>query len=145
MGSRSFINNISHTLNGFNFYMINFLPRYWKQIIVLLLITPLLTELLTNNIPAPQFFRLKLFFILTTLVYGPVLLLRELAVRWKLGFTGYIILGLVYGIYNEGLMSETFFRSELPNPSFNNYGTIWGINFPWAAIIIIFHAFYAFL
>jgi len=123
----------------------NLVPKYWKQILLLLIITPFLTELLTNNIPAPQFFRPKQFFILAILGYGPVLLLREFAVRWKLNFTGYIVLGLVYGLYNEGLLAQTIFKAELPNPSFNNYGTLLGVNFSWASIILIFHAFYAFL
>ena len=125
--------------------MTKYVPRYWRQILVLLIITPILTELLTNNIPARQFFKPKLFFILSVTVYGPVLLLRELAVRWRLGFTGYVVLGLVYGIYNEGLLAQTIFQTNLPNPSFNNYGSVWGINFSWLSVIIVFHAFYAFL
>lgn len=125
--------------------MVNFNLKYWKQILLLLLITPFLTELLTNNLTVGKFFKPKLFLILVTTIYAPVLLLRELAVRWRLGFIGYIMLGLVYGIYNEGLFAKTIFQTQLPNPAFNNYGVVWEINFPWFSNISVFHAFYAFL
>jgi hypothetical protein len=123
----------------------SFFPQYWKPLITLLLITPILTELLTNNISVFHFFKPKLFFILIVLVYGPALLLRELAVRWNLSLAGYILLGLVYGIYNEGLVAKTFFQSNIANTAFDNYGMVWHINLTWAAVIIVFHAFYAFL
>jgi hypothetical protein len=123
----------------------SFVPKYFKQIFVLLIITPILTELLTNNIPVSQFFQPKLFFTLAILVYGPILLLRELAIRWNVRLTGYILLGLVYGIYNEGLFAKTFFKLKIANTAFDNYGFVWGINLPWSAVITIFHAFYAFL
>jgi hypothetical protein len=123
----------------------SFIPRYWKPIILLLFITPILTELLTNNIPFHILFRPKLFLALAILVYGPVLLLRELAIRWNLRLTGYILLGLVYGIYNEGLFAKTIFKLQIANTAFDHYGIVWDINLPWAAVIIVFHAFYAFL
>ncbi len=123
----------------------SFIPRYWKPVILLLVITPILTEVLTNNIPFQILFRSKLFLTLAILVYGPVLLLRELAIRWNLRLKGYILLGLVYGIYNEGLFAKTIFKLQIANTSFNDYGIVWNINLPWAAVIITFHAFYAFL
>lgn len=125
--------------------MHSYISRYWKPVIVLLGITPLLTELLTNNIPARQLLKPHTFLLFATLVYGPVLVLRELAVRWRLSVVGYILSGLVYGVYNEGLFAKTIFQTQLPNPTFNNYGVLYGINFTWATVIIIFHAFYAFL
>lgn len=126
-------------------FLHSLIPVYWKPILLLLILTPILTELLTNNIPVTRFFRLKLFFLLAVLVYGPVLLLRELAVRWNLSMAGYIILGLVYGTYNEGLLGKTIFKVTIANTAFDNYGIVWGINLSWAMVIIVFHAFYAFL
>jgi hypothetical protein len=123
----------------------SFIPKYWKPIIILLLITPILTELLTNNIPYYLLFQPKLFLTLAILVYGPVLLLRELAVRWNLRLPGHVLLGLVYGIYNEGLFSRTFFKLQTATSSFVDYGTVWNFNLGWAAVIIVFHAFYSFL
>jgi hypothetical protein len=125
--------------------MVSFVPKHWKPILVLLILTPLLTELLTNNIPARKLLRPQTFLFFSTLVYGPVLLLRELAARWRSGFVGYLLLGLVYGLYNEGLLGQTIFHAQLPNPSFNNYGYLWGTSFTWAANIIVFHSFYAFI
>ncbi|MES2776031.1 MAG: hypothetical protein V4722_17775 [Bacteroidota bacterium] len=122
-----------------------FIFSYWKPALLLLFITPVLTELLANNIPAKELFRPKLFLMLATLVYGPVLLLRELALRWNLRLAGYIVLGLVYGIYNEGLLGKTFFQQQIANTTFVDYGFVGGTNLPWAAVISVFHAFYAFL
>jgi hypothetical protein len=121
------------------------IPEYWKEILLLLLITPFLTELLTNNIPARHFTEPELFLTLALLVYGPVLIFREIAVRWHLNLCGLILLGLAYGIYNEGLLGKTFFQTHLPNPAFDNYGVVWNINLTWGIVIIIFHAFFAFL
>lgn len=120
-------------------------PGFWKPMLLLLIITPILTELLTNNITTTSFFKPRVFFMFAVLVYGPVLLLRELAVRWNLSLAGYILLGLVYGIYNEGLLGKTFFNATIAGTVFNNYGFVWGINFSWASTIIVFHAFYGML
>jgi len=73
----------------------------YKPVLTLLLITPLLTELLSNNMSPQVFFNPVVFLLLTTVVYGfPVLLLREFACQYRLGISGLLCLGLVYGIIN---------------------------------------------
>lgn len=123
------------------------MKRFWPPIIALLISAPILTELLSNNVPAPQFFEPRIFLGLATIGYGlPVLVLRELAVRWRAGVAGRIALGLVYGLYNEGLIARTLFLPvHVPIQVFDHYGFFGGINFSWAAVILVWHAFHAFL
>lgn len=120
---------------------------HWKPIVALLLITPCLTELLSGSLPASVFFRPQVFFFLATVGYGfPILLLREFAVRRHLGILGLIALGLVYGIFNEGIIAKTFYlAANVPVKNFDGYGYIFGIAIPWAITISTWHALHSFL
>jgi len=99
--------------------------------------------LLSGASPASKFFYPP-YFILQVISYGiPALIMRELAVRWKLGLSGIFILGLGYGIFNEGLLARTFF---LETPSFfPEYAYYGGINFAWASFAAIWHSLHAIL
>ena len=113
-------------------------PRHWQPILTVLLVTPFLTELLSNNLPPSFFFRPITFFCLATIAYGfPVLLLREFAVRRNLGIPALILLGIAYGMCNEGILAKTFYLAQnVPVNTFDNYGFIAGIAVPWAITII---------
>lgn len=119
--------------------------RHRQPILTLLLLTPILTELLSGNIPPARFFQPLTFLFLATVAYGfPVLLLREFACRHKMGLPGTFCLGLVYGIINEGILAKTFYRSDgLPIALFNHYGNLAGIAMPWALTISVCHAFHS--
>ena len=120
---------------------------HWKPILTLLLITPFLTELLSGNIPPSKFFNPLGFLLLATIGYGfPVLLLREIACRNRMGVPGMICLGLFYGIINEGILAKTFYLAQgVPINLFDGYGYVAGICIPWAIFISVWHAFHAFL
>ena len=120
---------------------------YWKPIVALLAATPFLTELLSGNLPASVFFRPQVFLLLATVGYGfPILLLREFAVRRQLGLVGLFLLGLVYGIYNEGILAKTFYlAANVPVKTFDGYGYAFGIAIPWAITISIWHALHSFV
>ena len=120
---------------------------HWKPIVALLAATPFLTELLSGNLPASVFFRPQVFLLLATIGYGfPVLLLREFAVRRQLGLVGLFLLGLVYGIYNEGILAKTFYlAANVPVKTFDEYGYAFGIAVPWAITISIWHALHSFV
>lgn len=118
-----------------------------KPILTLLLITPFLTELLSNNMAPPAFFNPLNFLLLATVVYGfPVLLLREFACRLRLGIAGLLCLGLVYGIINEGIVAKTFYLSQgVPVNTFDVYGYLAGISIPWAITISVWHSLHSVL
>jgi hypothetical protein len=120
-------------------------PSRWKPALTLCLIAPILTELLSTNIPPSVFFKPMIFIFLATVGYGfPVLLLREFACRRRMGFAGLICLGLVYGILNEGILAKTFYLVHgVPVNTFDNYGHVLGISVPWALTIGTWHAFHA--
>jgi hypothetical protein len=119
----------------------------WKPTLALLLLAPFLTELLSGNLPASQFFQPQVYVFLATVGYGfPILLLRELAVRRQLGLAGLFALGLVYGIFNEGILAKTFYLAiKVPIGTFDGYGYVFGIAVPWAITISIWHALHSFV
>ena len=125
--------------------MSNNIKNNWKPILFLFLIIPFLTELLSTNLSLNQFFQPITFLLLTIIGYGlPVLVIRELSVRWNLSALGIFILGLAYGIYNEGLLAKTLLLSaNVPIPTFDHYAYLFGINFSWMATITVWHAFHA--
>ena len=118
-----------------------------KPVVILILIAPFLTELLSNNLPPSVFFHPVVFLFLATIGYGfPLLLLRELACRKRMGIAGMICLGLVYGIINEGILAKTFYMAVgVPINTFTGYGRVLGVNVPWAILISVWHAFHALL
>ena len=120
---------------------------HWKPILVLLLVTPFLTELLSGSLPASEFFRPPVILFLSTVGYGfPLLLLREFAVRRRLGIIGLFVLGIVYGIFNEGILAKTFYlAANLPVRTFDGFGYFHGIAVPWAIMISVWHALHSVL
>ncbi len=111
--------------------------------VTLALITPVLTELLSGNEPVRSFFLPGVYGMLV-LIYGlPVLLIRELYLQWKLTLPGLFLLGLAYGIFNEGVLAKTLLCSEnVPIDAFD-HSTWLGINLPWAVLIVPWHASHA--
>ncbi len=118
-----------------------------KPILALLLATPFLTELLSGSLPASTFFQPQVYLFLVTVGYGfPVLVLREFAVRRQLSLAGLFILGMVYGIYNEGILAKTFYlAANVPVRTFDGYGYLCGMAIPWAITISIWHALHSFV
>ena len=107
----------------------------------LLALTTIIPELFTGSTPPVGFLNPGLLLFLF-LGYGvAVLLIRELVIRWHCGILGLFFLGLAYSIFNEGLLAKTLILEKgLPVPSYDNYGYVLGISFPWAAGIGTWHA-----
>lgn len=121
--------------------------KHLKPVLTLILITPFLTELLTTNVSLSTILRPRVFLLLATIGYGfAVLALREAAIRMRAGTVGLLLLGLIYGIYNEGFIAKTFLRThDVPLNTFDGYGLYGGIETGWAIAISTWHAFFAFL
>jgi hypothetical protein len=116
----------------------------FKALATLVLSAPLLTELASGNTPAHAFLnpRVSLFLLMA---YGlPVLIIREAALRRGLSLAGVFLLGLAYGILNEGLLAQTLLRFEnVPINKFDHYIYAAGFNFSWAVVIVPWHALFA--
>ncbi|HTC94450.1 MAG TPA: hypothetical protein VK699_13510 [Terriglobales bacterium] len=121
--------------------------RHIKPVITLMLITPFLTEVLTTNVNITTMLRPRILLAMMTIGYGfAVLVLRELAFRMKAGVVGLVLLGLIYGIYNEGIIAKTFLRvHDVPINIFDGYGLYGGMETGWAMAISTWHAFFAFM
>ncbi len=114
-----------------------------KAIVTLSLLSPVLAELLSGSSPALKFF-LPWYFLLQWVSYGiPVLIMRELAVKWKLGISGIFILGLGYGIFNEGIITQTFFLKQAS--FFPFYGYYFGMHLAWVPFAAVWHSLHSIL
>jgi hypothetical protein len=83
-----------------------------KALLTLVFLAPILTEVVSGNTPAHALLdpRVTLFLLVA---YGlPLLVVRELQLRWQLSNFGVFLLGLAYGIWNEGLLAQTLIRAE---------------------------------
>lgn len=116
-----------------------------KPVLALFLLSPILTEVLTGSNPPSAFLNPGLFLMLVTVGYGfPVLVIREIAVRKNFGLLGLFFLGIIYGLYNEGLGSRTIFHPFYsPVDTFATYGLISNIRLPWVLTISVWHALHA--
>jgi len=97
------------------------------------------TPLLTALHPAP--------FLLLILTYGvPVVLIREFAVARRLNVVGIILLGIGYGILNEGVLAKTLtLPGGLPIAEFAGYGKLGTVQTGWAIFILFWHALHSVL
>jgi len=110
-----------------------------KPILLLFILSPLIAELLFGSTPASRSFQL----IFEAFFYGSaVLLIREFARRYNLGWTSIIVLGIAFGIIEECILLQSAF-----NPNFLGndltYGRALGVNWVWAEYIIGYHAIWS--
>jgi hypothetical protein len=118
---------------------------YLKPILTLVFIIPFLTELISGNLLPSKFFQPHIFLLLSV-VYGVVvLIIRELSVKWQLGIEGIFVLGIAYGIYNEGICAKTLLMAEnVPlAQAYGHYNLFAGINLAWAMMILLWHSLHA--
>jgi hypothetical protein len=109
-----------------------------RAALCLMIIPPLMMELLTGNLPVLIFFQPVIVLVLLFGYSLPIVILRDLSVRWNIGLIGTFVLGILYGIINEGLGAKTLLMNQnVPTPSFDNYGYFWGINFPFSAYVLV--------
>ncbi len=113
-----------------------------KSVLTLMVCTSIFPELFTGNTPVLAFLNPgTLVFLL--LGYGLyVLVVREFAVRLRLGVSGLALLGVAYGVVNEAFIAKTLITRE-PHPlhQFSGYLVLLGFNCAWAAVILLWHAF----
>lgn len=110
-------------------------------IIIFVLAIPILTELLTSNIPFPEIF-IPVNYLFLILFYSiPILMIREVVLRYRLGIAGLFLLGLAYGFLNEGVVARTLFATgEVMFIEAYQIYNIAGVNFPWIFFMVPWHA-----
>jgi hypothetical protein len=117
-----------------------------RAALTLIVIAPVLTEIVSGNMPAHALLNPRLAGFLFLAYSFPLVVIREVALRWRLPVTGVFLLGLAYGILNEGLLAQTLIRSEhVPIDRFDHYLFVRGFNFSWTCVIVPWHGFLAVL
>jgi hypothetical protein len=118
-------------------------------VVLLAFLTPGIPEYLSSSsalnaiILNPVFFPIQL--VLNLGLYTPgALLIREAMIRWNKGLGTVLIMGVAYGILEEGVALSTLFD---PNASavgvLGSYGHYAGVNWVWVAGILPFHAIFS--
>jgi hypothetical protein len=118
-------------------------------IVCLALLTPGLPEYLSTSSPIlnlavnPVWFFLQLLINVGQYTAG-ALLIREAVLRWHKGWGTILLLGLAYGITEEGLGDNTLFNSNHgADGVLGSFGRFAGVNWVWATGVLAFHVIYS--
>jgi hypothetical protein len=127
--------------------LIEYLRRH--PILCLAILTPGLPEYLStsssvlNLVVNPFWFFLGLAINVGQYTAG-ALLIREAVIRWKKGWGTVFLLGLAYGITEEGLGDNTLFNNtHNADGILGHYGHFFGVNWVWATGVLAFHVIYS--
>jgi len=113
-------------------------------IITLALLSPVTAELLSGSSPPIEFFNPITLVFLVGLYGSGVFVVRELSLKWNRGWGGIVLLGLAYGIIEEGLGVKSFFDPGWMDLGIlGTYGRWLGVNWGWSVCLTIFHAVYS--
>ena len=106
---------------------------------VLLLVSPLIAELFWGSLPIQVAYALPLL----VPMYGcGALLIRELVNRAHTGWSSILILGIMYGIIEEGIGLQSLFSPTMYNVA--DWGArIFGINWAYTEMILVYHAVFS--
>lgn len=106
----------------------------------LLFSSPIFGEIFSGSTPLPDFFN-PIVLLIFLLLYGcGTLLIRELKVRWKLGWS-VVFLAVAYGVIEEGLSIKSFFNPGHEDVGvLSEYGLYVGVQWVWTLLLALFHA-----
>ena len=127
------------------------LVRFFKShpLLFLLFLTPGISEYLSASSQLTLLVISPLLFfglLLANLgLYGSgVVLIREAMIRWRKGWATVFLLGVAYGIVEEGLALWTLFNPlAQPVGNLGFYGHWLGVNWVWTVGLLIFHSVYS--
>lgn len=117
---------------------------FWKRSIppalALWLIAPVFSEMVSGSTPLNKYLSPFSILILGMLYGSGALLIREMLIRWGRSWRGLLLLGMAYGIYEEGLVVRSFFDPGWKDlGQLGVYGRVGGVNWVWAEHLTIFH------
>jgi hypothetical protein len=109
--------------------------------LVLFFLSPMTAELLTGSAPPAEFFQPVSLVVLCLLYGSGAILIRDLSLRWRKGWPTMVVLGVAYGIVEEGLMVKSFFDPTwMDLGPLGVYGRWGGVNWVWSLGLTVFHA-----
>lgn len=100
---------------------------------------PLVAEFLLGNLPITWLFTLVL---LAPMYGGGVLLIREVVRRTGRGLGAMLVLGVAYGVVEEGLVTQSLFNPGYVGAHLLDQGYVpaLGIAVPWTLFVLTLHA-----
>jgi hypothetical protein len=114
--------------------------RRFVPVLLLFFLSPIVGELISGSSPPVEFFQPLSLLMLSALYGSGAVLVREFTVRWRKGWPTIFILGLAYGILEEGLMVKSFFDpSWMDLGLLGTYGRWAGVNWVWSLDLTIYH------
>ena len=117
------------------------MKRFWKPLFALLVLAPFSGELLSGSAPPREMINPFTFGLLVMLYGSGAVLIREFVRRWGKGWPSILLLGLAYGIYEEGIVVRSFFDPTWQDlGQLGEYGRWLGVNWVWTADLTLFHA-----
>jgi hypothetical protein len=125
--------------------MDSMVKQRWKSVLLLMVFAPVLAEVISGGTPISQMLLPWTLVFYVVFLYGfQVLVIREVAVRARLGPLGLWCLGTVYGLYNEGLRAQTLFSPvHSPIETFADYGLVADVRIPFTVWIISWHGLFS--
>jgi peptidoglycan/LPS O-acetylase OafA/YrhL len=105
--------------------------------LVLVFLAPFVGEVLLGNTPL----RLILSYLIVLPMYGfGALFIRELSRRSGRGWPTILILGVAYGVAEEGLADMSLFNPNFLGLHLLGYGNLFGVGWPWWFFVLTLHA-----
>lgn len=117
------------------------MKRKSASTLTLLFLSPGIAELLSSSAPPLEFFNPIGFLMLLALYGFGCILIREYRIRNDLDSSSILLLGMAYGIVEEGIAVKSFF-----NPAWQDigilgeYGRFIGVNWVWSIGLTLYHA-----
>jgi len=118
--------------------------RRTKAILALYFLSPVIGEVVSGSSPPSEFFTIFGLLVLPLLYGGGALIVRELSIIWGKGWTSILVMGLAYGIIEEGLMVKSFFDPGWMDIGvLGEYGRFLGVNWVWTVMLTLFHCVFS--
>jgi hypothetical protein len=115
--------------------------KHILPVLTLFFLAPIIGELVSGSAPPANWLQPGTYIIMVPLYGAGALLARELAVRWKAGWLGVVLLGAAYGILEEGVDVMSFFNTAWPDlGSSALYGRWADVSWIWTVHLTCYHA-----
>lgn len=113
-----------------------------RPAILLCCLAPFLGEVVSGSTPPIVVLANPLYAALEVVLYGGgALFVRELVVRWRRSWISVILLGLAYGLIEEGLVLKAIFDPNWEGAGqLGTYGRVDGIGWVWLLQVVAFHS-----
>lgn len=118
----------------------------WHAALLLFFLAPAMARLFSASLSPAEYFSPIVWIGLHASIGAGAVLLREWAVRRRIGPWGRLLLGLALGLFIEGLITRNLFAAENGElGTLVGYARSLGVNWLWGLLTLAFHATQSFL